>query len=174
MRHPGCDPATRRRRFLALSRHPETTRQLLAELNADATDYLPLPDPDLDDFHADWQIVRMVLEDAPQKLTCLDILQDWPPDFRKPHSHTLWRWLSRAVQLNLVSRDGAGRKYDPFRYWLPECEQEWKRRDPFYQLKEDQRRFLAHPPHKFDADALRARFPPQDLPASPAEDGTEQ
>src|SRR4051812_34518489 len=40
MRHPGGDPFTRRRRFLSLSRHADTPRQLLLELNADGTEYL--------------------------------------------------------------------------------------------------------------------------------------
>ena len=28
----------------------------------------------------------------------------------------------RAVERGLIKRDGAGRKSDPFYYWLPECE----------------------------------------------------
>src|SRR6266404_2789689 len=81
MRHPGGDPLTRQRRFFAESRHAETTRRLLLELNAEGTDYLPVPDALEVDFLASWQTLRMVLEDAPQKLTRKDILAEWPPDY---------------------------------------------------------------------------------------------
>jgi hypothetical protein len=42
MRHVGGDPASRRRRLLALSRHSETPRQLVVELNPEATEPIPL------------------------------------------------------------------------------------------------------------------------------------
>jgi WD40 repeat protein len=35
---------------------------------------------------------------------------------------TLWRWLDRARSLGLVRQDGRGTKSSPFRYWLPERE----------------------------------------------------
>ena len=38
---------------------------------------------------------------------------------------TLWRWLDRAVSQGLVCREGAGRKNDPYRYWLAEQEEQW-------------------------------------------------
>jgi hypothetical protein len=141
MRHPGGDPLTRRRRFLALSRHADTPRQFLLELNAEGTEYLPVPDASEDDFQASWGPLRMVLEDAPQKLTRQDILAEWPPDFARPNPTSLWRWLERAVGRGLVAREGAGRKADPFRYWLPEREAVWKQ-NPFYELLEEQRRSL--------------------------------
>jgi hypothetical protein len=84
MRHPGGDPLTRRRRFLALSRHAETPRQLLLELNAEATDYVPVADTHEDTFQANWDVLRTVLEDAPQKLTRLDVLDQWPPTSTSP------------------------------------------------------------------------------------------
>ncbi len=140
MRHPGGDPLTRQRRFLTLSRHAETPRSLLLELNAQGSEYLPVPDSLEDDFEACWQLLRMVLEDAPRKLTRQEILDDWSPDYDKPHPSQLWRWLDRAVQRHLVARDGAGRKTDPFRYWLPEREAVWKQ-DPIYILFEEQRKF---------------------------------
>ncbi len=144
MRHPGGDPLTRQRRFLALSRHAETQRRLLLELNAEGGDYLPVVDPLEADFQASWQPLRMVLEDAPQKLTRQDILAEWPPDFAKPPPATLWRWLDGAVQRGLIACEGAGRKADPFRYWLPEREAVWKE-DPFYDILEAQRRQLNLP-----------------------------
>jgi hypothetical protein len=136
MRHPGGDPLTRRRRFLALSRHAETPRRLLLELNAEGVDYGPVPDPLEEDFQASWEVLRMVLEDAPQKLTRQDILAEWPPDYARPHPSRLWRWLDGAVHRGLIACEGAGRKADPFRYWLPEREAVWKE-DPFYEIFEE-------------------------------------
>ncbi len=84
MRRPGGDPMTRRRRFLCLSRFTETPRQLLLELNADATDYLPVAEPGPDGFQAYLDAFQMVLEDAPQKLTRGDILAEWRPISTSP------------------------------------------------------------------------------------------
>lgn len=89
MRHPGGDVLTRRRRFLGYSRHLQTPRHLLLELNADGTDYVPVPDGDSDGFQSGWEQIRKVLETAPHKLTRHDILAQWPPDFNKPDPATL-------------------------------------------------------------------------------------
>ena len=64
-----------------------------------------------------------------------EILEEWPPDFDKPGSTTLFRWLERAVRESLILSEGSGRKADPFRYWLAEREAVWKQ-DPLYQLYE--------------------------------------
>src|SRR5262249_51935166 len=140
----GGDPYTRRRRFLSLSRHADTPRQLLLELNPEGTDYLEVAGPPEEDFQEYWEPLRMVLEDAPQKLTRQDILDEWPDDFGKPKPTTLWRWLDRAVGRSLVAREGSGRKADPYRYWLPEREGVW-RENPFYELIEAQKRQLNLP-----------------------------
>jgi hypothetical protein len=138
MRHPGGDPLTRRRRFLALSRHDATPRQLTLEFNQEGTDYLTLADNPDDPFQANWDLIRMVLEDAPRKLTRQDILHDWPPDFDKPNPGTLSIWLNRALDRALLAREGTGRKSNPFRFWLPEREATWKQ-DPLYDILEQQR-----------------------------------
>jgi hypothetical protein len=90
----------------------------------------------------------MVLEDAEHKLTRQQILDSWPADFIKPPKTTLWRWLDHAVKGNLIASDGSGRRKDPFRYWLPEREANW-RHDVLYNLTEEQRqtrRTLGMPP----------------------------
>jgi archaellum biogenesis ATPase FlaH len=130
MRHPGGDPHTRRRRFLSLSRHSQTPARLLLEMNADATDYLPVSETEAaDDFPSKWEVLRMVLEDAPQKLTRRDILLEWPEDFDQPDPVTLARWLNRAVAKEWVQREGTGRKTDPFRFWLLEKIAEWREKN---------------------------------------------
>jgi hypothetical protein len=145
MRHPGGDPLTRRRRFLALSRFTATPRQLLLELAADGTDYAPVADPLVDDFLASWNYVLMVLEDAPQKLSRFDILAEWPPDFDKPAPATLQRWLRRAVESRLVQCEGTGRKAHPYCYWLPETEARWREQNPLYDRCQEQLRELKLP-----------------------------
>ena len=132
MRHSGGDPQTRRRRILALSRHSDTPRQLLVELNPEGTDYSVVSEPPQEDgFEASWDVLPLVLDDAPEKLTRLDILGEWPADFDKPSVSNLGKWLARVVE---------GRA-DPFRYWLPEREAVWKE-DPLYEFLEQQKRDL--------------------------------
>ena len=137
MRNAGADPDTRARRFFTLSRHADTPRHFLFERTADATDYVRLPDAQDEDFQEHWDVLRMVLEDATQKLTRQEILDDWPADYAKPETTTLWRWLKRAVAMNLIASDGTGRKNKPFRYWLPQNEAKWKE-NPLYGLFERQ------------------------------------
>jgi hypothetical protein len=144
LRHPGGHPLTRRRRLLALSRHDATPRQLLIELNAEATDYVVVPDEHEDGFQSNWDVLRLVLDDAPQKLTRDDILDEWPPDFDKPSLNTLRQWLDRAIARGLVLCEGSGRKRDPFRYWLPEREAVWQQHF-LYELIEQQKRDLNLP-----------------------------
>jgi hypothetical protein len=86
----------------------------------------------------------MVLEDAKQKLTRLDILDEWPEDFARPRPGTLWKWLKTAVAADLVKVEGSGRKADPFRYWLPAVEALW-RENPLYEIMEQQIRDLKIP-----------------------------
>lgn len=132
MRQVGDEPDSRARRFFCQSRFAATPRHFLFELNAEGTDYLALPDAADEDFHRQWDTLRMVLEDAPQKLTRLDILDEWPADFAKPTPATLWKWLAKAVAQNLVLIEGTGRKADPFRYWLAATEARWRAERPLY------------------------------------------
>jgi hypothetical protein len=113
------------RRLLGYSRHAQTPPHLILEWNADGTDYLLRTDEEGDPFADSWLILRMVLEDASSKLTRLEILADWPADFIKPPSLTLWRWLDRGVHKGLILQEGTGRKRSPFRYWLPGHEEKW-------------------------------------------------
>jgi hypothetical protein len=133
MRHAGNNLDSRARRFFCLSRHADTPRHFLFELNADGSDYTVLPASDNDGFSEHWDVLRMVLEDAPQKLTRLDILDEWPDDFPKPCPATLWKWLKSAQAAGLVKVEGTGRKADSFRYWVDAAEARW-RQHPLYDL----------------------------------------
>jgi hypothetical protein len=113
------DDLDRRRRLLAFSRHEETPRHLLIELQADGTDYVVLQSGLEAALGDSWPALLDVLSDACTKLTRQEILDRWPPDYSKPDSSTLWRWLGRAVAQGLARQLGTGRPGDPFRYWLP-------------------------------------------------------
>ncbi len=96
-------------------------------------DYLMVNEPGDAEFAANLDFLRLALEDAPAKITRDKLRADWPPDLPKPALGSLWRWLDVAVASNLVHRDGAGRKADPFRYWLPHKLIEWAD-DPLHAL----------------------------------------
>src|SRR5262249_52928024 len=101
MRHAGNNLDNRGRRFFCPSRHADPPRHLLFELNADGSASTVLSISDDDGFSDQWDALRMVFEDAPQKLTRLDILDEWPDDFAKPCPETLWKWLKKAVAADL-------------------------------------------------------------------------
>jgi hypothetical protein len=121
-----ADGLDRRRRLLALSRYEETPRRLLIELTADGTDYKALGDYEEVEFAESWARLRAVLERAPDKRTCRELLAGWPADDRPPSEVTLYRWLDRLAGQGLVLREGSGRKNDPQRYWLPGQEARWR------------------------------------------------
>jgi hypothetical protein len=117
------DDLDRRRRLVAFSRHDDTPRHLLIELNADGTDYAVLQSGLEAALGDGWSAVVHALTEAQSKLTRQEILDNWSPDYSKPDATTLWRWLSRAVAGGIVRQEGTGRPRDPFRYWLPQREQ---------------------------------------------------
>jgi hypothetical protein len=125
----------RRRRILAHSRHEETPRQLVIELNADGDDYLVHGTFDDDEFAQNWEKLCMVLEDANDKKTRQELRDEWPRDFPCPSDATLYRWLVRAVAAGFVCQEGTGRRADPFRHWLPSRAEQWKQ-DPMHQFNQ--------------------------------------
>jgi hypothetical protein len=123
--YPGSRSDDRRRVLLAFSRHDETPREQVIELNASGTDYLSLGDLSDQEFLERWERVRGVLEAAHWKLTCREILAAWPPGQKAPADVTVRRWLDRAVGQGWLLREGLGVKDAPFRYWLPGMEDLW-------------------------------------------------
>jgi hypothetical protein len=128
MRYVGSPAsADRRRRLEALSRHDETPRDRVIELSADGTDYACLGDFEEAAFADGWAVLHTVLAGAARPLSVREVVKAWPPDSKPPAEQTLWRWLDRALGAGTLRREGAGRRNDPFRYFLPEmperCEQ---------------------------------------------------
>jgi hypothetical protein len=163
VRRVGGDPHSRRRRFFAWSRL-QAPPQLLMELNPEGTDYIQIPDDHEEGFDVNWHLLELVLSDAPQKLTRLDILDEWPPDFEKPSAVTLQMWLNRAVDRALILREGSGRRSDPFRYWFATREEYWKETYPFYEFFEQQKKNLKLP---FQSLREKRRIDSSDEPVDP-------
>jgi hypothetical protein len=67
----------------------------------------------------------MVLEDAHERLTQRQILEQWPEDFHKPDTATISRTLKRGLAQGKICQRGSGRKNDPYCYWLPHKEDEF-------------------------------------------------
>ena len=89
-------------------------------------------------FDENWRLLSNVLEDATDKMTRAEILDEWPEDHPRPDMMSLKRWLKEALAANLLLVEGAGKKSTPYRYWLAEAEARW-REDPMYRLNELQR-----------------------------------
>jgi len=116
------EPADRRRRLQAFSRHADTPRHIVLELNAAGTDYLGRGDYDERSFGDSWQSLERIFAHARRKLTRRDLLDEWPDDSPKPTEMTLGRWLAHALEQAQIKRDGAGTKTKPYRYWIKERE----------------------------------------------------
>src|SRR5262245_20084902 len=89
-----------------------------------ATNYTVTADGEAESFTEGWAVLRLVLEDARRRLTRREVRDQWPEDYAAPGLTILWRWLEQAVAAGLAARSGSGRRYDPFRYWLPGREEE--------------------------------------------------
>jgi hypothetical protein len=66
------------------------------------------------------------LHDAFEHLTQQQIRDQWPEDFPKPDQGTISRELHRGLEQGLILRQGSGRKNDPYRYWLPGKEDDFR------------------------------------------------
>jgi hypothetical protein len=121
-----ADSSDRRRRLWTRSRFRESPSNLVIEWSADGTDYLALGSFQEEKFARRWRRLRAVLAAAPRKLSREEILERWKGG-ATPQLVTLKRWLRQAVSKGWVRQDGKGVKKHPFRYWLPEKEEEWRK-----------------------------------------------
>ena len=65
-------------------RSENSTSVLLLELDETGTIYTLVAQTAEDPFEDHWETIRLILAEAPQKLTRLDILMEWPADFDQP------------------------------------------------------------------------------------------
>jgi hypothetical protein len=65
----------------------------------------------------------------------------WPADQERPSPSLLYQWLNRAFEEKLVRRQGAGRRDDPYRYRLPNEDDEYLDRGELPPIRERPRRF---------------------------------
>jgi hypothetical protein len=108
-----------RRWLRAYSRYDETRRSLVLELTPAGDDYLVHDTPVDAAGSAVWQVLSLVLQDACERLTQRQLLEQWPEDFPRPDQATIWRALKRGAEQGLILKQGTGLRNDPFRYWLP-------------------------------------------------------
>jgi hypothetical protein len=134
-----ADADDRRRKLFAFSRHDETPRRLVIELNETGTDWFALGDIEDEEFTRSWTQLQQVLESASDKRTRQELLADWPVDLLPPSPATLHRWLERAVAAGTLLREGTGRTNDPFRYWLKGQEDKWRAANPLWDLLQQDR-----------------------------------
>jgi hypothetical protein len=126
----------RRRRLFGASRHPATPRQLVYKWDKETGEFVRVSDPFLDRFHDNWEQVRAILAGRTTAATHHELLNDWPPDRAKPVASVLYEWLNRATEGKLVRRFGTGRRSDPYRYRLPNEDDEYRDRGELPPLRE--------------------------------------
>ena len=116
-------PQDRRRKLLAWSRYEETPRERVIELTSDGTDYVESRFDVPEDRNQEYfEIVRRLLACPPRQLTRRQLLACWPEDLPLPHPTMLWKALDPALKRGQLFQEGAGRKSDPFRYYLPDLD----------------------------------------------------
>jgi hypothetical protein len=114
----------RRRKLFAVSRYPETPKQLVYEWDK-AGRFVYLGDPLMARFQENWSVLRSILAQHPQAATHKELLIDWPQDQSPPSATTLYMWLNRAFDLKLLRRYGSGQHEDPYRYRLENEDDEY-------------------------------------------------
>ena len=126
---PPGDRFTRRRIFEGVGRYPGALGRVVADLNAEGTDYVLCPKAELSPLAAKGpgargssllDTVRLLLGEGPAPLTRDELLASWPTGAAIPSPETLWRVLSRGVEAGVLLRSGAGTRGEGFRYGVRE------------------------------------------------------
>jgi len=120
------NPKDRRRRLRAYSRYEETPPKWVIELAADGADYASLGPSGEPEFEQGWPVMKLILEEAEDRLTWRQIVQRWPLDLAKPAKPTISRWLDQLLCDRQILREGRGTKNQPYVYLLPGMEIRWQ------------------------------------------------
>lgn len=126
----------RRRRLFGASRHTATPKHLVYQWDPATGEFVRISDPFTDRFRDNWEQVRTILAERKTAATHHELLADWPPDRAKPVASVLYEWLNRATEGKLVRRFGTGRRSDPYRYRLPNEDDEYRDRGELPPLRE--------------------------------------
>jgi hypothetical protein len=108
-----------RHRLTVRSRHPDAPDGLVYEWVPRTPEFRVVADGPDARFRENWELVRLMLENAGAALTVREVLEQWPDEFPAPTRHTAYDWLLRGYAERLVRRSGSGTKGDPFRFALP-------------------------------------------------------
>lgn len=127
----------RRRRIVAISRRPETPRMTAYEWVSDTGPFVVVADPFDPRFEENWSKLESVLKRrARNGGTVAQLWNEWPDDRDRPVQTTFLRWLNRGLDEKLVRRMGTGAKNDPYRYRLPNEDDEYWDRGELPPLRE--------------------------------------
>ena len=122
MQIPPGDRFSRQRRFHGVGRYPGTLQHVVAELNAEGTDYVLVDAQAVTAGVPGFETLRHLLRQSATPLTRQEILARWPASEPPPRADSLWRSLTRGCELGLLVRTGAGNKAEAYRYGLAERE----------------------------------------------------
>jgi hypothetical protein len=125
----------RRRQLFAVSRSPATPRRLVYEWDPATGEFTGLGDPLGQRFAENWETVRGILAGRKRAATHHELLHDWPEGQERPSPGLFYRWLNRAHEEQRVRREGTGSRVDPYRYRLPNEDDEYYDRGELPPLK---------------------------------------
>lgn len=72
-----------------------------------------------------WQTVLSVLRTRTAGMTHKEIWEVWPTEAERPGVVTLSEWRNRACETKRVRREGKGTRTQPWRYRLPNADDEY-------------------------------------------------
>jgi hypothetical protein len=114
----------RRRELVSLARSARAPERLVYEWGPDGA-FAAVADPGWAVFEQNWAQVLGLLKGRTAPATHHELLADWPADQERPSASVLYEWLNRAFAEDRVRRVGKGTRLDPWRYRLPNEDDEY-------------------------------------------------
>jgi hypothetical protein len=115
----------RNRKLIGVSRYRDTPRRVIYQWEPTTGAFSLLEDVNAQRFQENWDRLRAILAQREVAATHHELLADWPSDQPAPAPSVLYEWLNRATELKLVRREGQGRRLNPYRYRLPNKDDEY-------------------------------------------------
>ncbi len=120
----------------AQSRRAEVPARLAYEWNPTTGEFTVTTDAKRRQFDENWQTVHNILKERTDAISLKEILEYWPDDVEKPSRPTLYAWLALAGESKDVRRQGRGTSNDPWRYRLPNEDDEYRDRGELPPLRD--------------------------------------